>query len=72
MFIEYTQEEQVNINTEDATVYYRNVNGVSCMFVDRNNEKFAVWTNSDRYFVVWTDASCDEIQEIVKNVKFIE
>lgn len=72
LFAECMDEEQININTEGAKVYWKEINDESCMFVERETEKFTVWSNGDRYFYIWTDSACNEMDEIVKNVKSIK
>lgn len=71
VFAECTNKEDVNINTEDADVSWREINGDSCMFVVRASERFAVWSKGDRYYWIWTDGACDELAEIVMNVKSV-
>lgn len=71
VFTECAKSEEVNINTENAKVEWLDISGRSCMMVYRENERHAVWSEDDRYFWIWTDNTCDELEEIVDNVKSV-
>ena len=68
LFSEYTSGTSENINTENAEISWREIDGSNCFIADRGTEVFITWAISDRYFVIWTDGNMDEALRICEGV----
>jgi len=71
-FMEFTENDYTNIDTEDAKVSHTTINGSPAILSEKDGEITVAWTTSDRYFVLTLEGDIDTALEIVKNVKKIE
>lgn len=71
IFDEYSQEDSVDINSENAELSYTTLNGMSAFVIERENSVIIAWNSEDKFFVLTANMAKDETLTIAQNVKRI-
>ena len=71
-FAEYTQDDYVNIDTEDAVIQNIQINDRSAILSVKGGRVKVAWSDADRYFVLTLDGDSDTAMRIVNSVERIE
>lgn len=70
-FNEYTQDDFVDVNSEDAVLSYELINGERALVAEQASYVIVTWAAEDRYFVVDADTTKDEALAIARSVRKI-
>jgi hypothetical protein len=71
-FMEFTENDYTNIDTEDAEIQHIVINGSAAILSEKDGEVTVSWATLDRYFVLTLDGEIDTALRIVKSVKIIK
>ena len=70
-FSEYSAEDSVSINSENAELSYTTINGVDAFVIERENSVIIAWNSDDKFFVLTANTTKEEALEIANGVKRI-
>ena len=70
-FSEYSADDSVSINSENAELSYTTINGVEAFVIERESSVIITWNSDDKFFVLTANTTKEEALEIANGVKRI-
>ena len=70
-FSEYSADDSVSINSENAELSYTTINGVDAFVIERESSVIITWNSDDKFFVLTANTPKEEALEIANGVKRI-
>lgn len=70
-FSEYSADDSVSINSENAELSYTTINGVDAFVIERESSVIITWNSDDKFFVLTANTTKEEALEIANGVKRI-
>lgn len=70
-FGEYTEDDSIDINSENASLSYATVNGSSTFVIEREDCVILTWSTEDRFFVIFADTAVEEALNMAQSVRRI-
>lgn len=68
---EYTEDDSIDINSENASCSYATVNGSSAFILERADCIILTWNTEDKFFVIIADTAVDEALNMAQSVRRI-
>ena len=70
-FTEYTEDDSVSINSENAELSYPVINGMEVFFIKRPTSIIATWATEERFYVLTVNVPKEEAIAIIEGVRRI-
>jgi len=70
-FTEYSADDSVSINSENAELSYTTINGVDAFVIEREYSVIIAWNSDDKFFVLTANTAKEEALEVANGVKRI-
>ncbi len=68
-FTEYTSDDLVNVDSEDASTFYIEVNGEPALMFEKDDRRVITWGDGNKYFVLIADVPTEEALAIAESVR---
>ncbi len=72
-FGEYTEDEQISLDSERAELSYERINSMDAFIIEKGDFRTIVWNNDERYFIIYTNVPrelglcvAESVQKIIK------
>ena len=69
-FGEYSEDEEISLDSENATISYATVNGNNTLIIEKDDTTIT-WSNGEKYFIVRSKLSRNETLKISASVRRI-
>ena len=70
-FTEYSADDSVDINSENAELSYTTIHGTNAFVIEREDGIIVTWGMEDKFFVLISNTTKDATLEIAQNVQRI-